>query len=100
MAYATPADRNAADRFGEEGYQELLDAILACVFSRQPIGGSRLFTVEGTGYQDAHDAIPFMIPDTESAGAVYRVDVWLRTADAATPWSAAPRTRRRSRSRP
>jgi len=82
--YATPGNRNAASAFGAEGYQELRDAILAAVFGRQPIGGSRLFTVEGTGWQDAFDAIPFSIPDAASAGGTYTVDAWLKSADGVT----------------
>lgn len=84
MGYATPANRNATSPFGAEGYQELRTAIMAAVFARQPIGGSRLFTVEGTSFQDAFDAIPFTVLDSASAGATYRVDVWLKTADPST----------------
>jgi hypothetical protein len=84
MAYTRPAVRLATDRFGYEGYSQLRAAILASVFARQPIGGSRQFTVEGTGWQDAHDAIPFTVPDNASAGATYKVDVWLKSADGVT----------------
>lgn len=91
MSYATPGNRNSASKFGAEGYQELRAAILASIFHRQPIGGSRQFTVEGTGPADAHDAIPFSIPDSASAGAAYKVEVWLKTADAAT--TITPRIR-------
>jgi hypothetical protein len=86
--YATPANRNATSAFGAEGYNELRDAILASVHYREPIGGSRRFTVEGTGYQDAHDYVPIRVPDAASAGAVYKVEVEMKTADPSTTITA------------
>jgi hypothetical protein len=91
MPYQTPDDLGATDDFGFEQFQKLRDAILAAVHTRQPIGGSRLFTVQGTGYQDAHNAVPISVPDSESAGATYKVDVWLKCADPGT--TITPRLR-------
>lgn len=84
MGYATPGNRNSTSAFGAEGYGELRAAILAAIHYREPIGGSRLFTVEGTGPQDAHDAIPISVPDAASAGATYRVEVLTKCAEATT----------------
>lgn len=91
MSYQTLDNINAATMVGYEQFQQARNGIMAAVFDRGWIGGSRRFHVEGTGWQDAHDALPFTIPDGASAGAVYTVDVWLKTADAST--SIMPRIR-------
>lgn len=91
MPYQTLDDINAGTMVGYEQFQQARDGIRAAAFSRIPIGGSRRFTVEGTGYQDAFDANPFTVPDAASAGAVYKVDVWLKTADPST--TITPRIR-------
>lgn len=91
MPYQTVPDINAADDVGYESFQKIRDAARAAVFSRSSLGGSRHFTLQGTGYQDAYDALPFILPDAASAGGAYRAEVWQRTADAGT--SLTPKIR-------
>lgn len=84
MPYQRLDNINAATMVGFEQFQQARNGIMAAVFDRVRIGGSRRFTVEGTGWQDAHDYDPIVIPDSASAGGVYTVDAWLKTANAAT----------------
>lgn len=91
MGYQTPDDLTAADEYGAEEYGKLRDAILASIFTRLWLGGSRRFSVQGTGAQDAFDAVPFVIPDAASAGATYKALVYAKTADAGT--TITPRIR-------
>lgn len=91
MPYQTVDNIIAGTEVGYEQFQQIRDGIRAAVFSRQPIGGSRLFAVMGTGAQDAHNAIPVSVPNAESSGAVYKVEAWTKCADAAT--TITPRIR-------
>jgi hypothetical protein len=92
MPYQTVDDINAATDVGYEQFQQIRDAARAAVYNPPAwLGGSRRFSVQGTGYQDAYDAVPLIVPDTPSSGATYRVKVSLRTADAGT--TITPRVR-------
>jgi len=92
MPYQTVTDANAATDFGYETVQKIRDATRAAIYNLPAwLGGSRRYTVQSTGYQDAFDARPFIIPDTPSSGATYKVKVSLKTADPAT--TITPRIR-------
>jgi len=83
--YATPDTLTAADDFAAEQYAKVRQAILAAVFHpRTSVGGSRSFALMGTGYQDAYDVVPIVVPDADSAGAVITVIADCKCANAAT----------------
>jgi hypothetical protein len=92
MPYQTVDDINAATDVGFEQFQQIRDAARAAIYNPPAwLGGSRRMTVQGTGYQDAFDARPFIVPDTPSSGATYKAKVTLKTADAGT--TITPRIR-------
>lgn len=82
--YATPANLTAADDFDASRYQELRVAIMADVFGRASLGGSRSIAIASTGYQDAIDYVDVIVPDAASAGGVWVAKVELLCENGAT----------------
>lgn len=77
-----------ADTFFEKVRKNLESALF---HPASLVGGSKTSAFMGTGWLAVRDALPIVVPETESAGGIYRVTVALKCANGAT--SVTPRLR-------
>jgi len=82
--YVTPSNLSAADDFDAVEFQKLRAGILASIFGTYELGGSRSASVTGASYQDAQEFRDLVIPDADSAGAVWVAEVELLCENPAT----------------
>ncbi len=85
MSYSTPDVLLSREIIQKVNYDKIRDSIIANAHAVFPLGGSRTFAIPtGGGAQDAIDYLEFEVPTSASSGFVYKVNVEIRTENAAT----------------
>lgn len=85
MAYSTPDALITLATFTLANYNKIRDSLIACAHGVFELGGSQTMVIPtGGGAQDAPEYREFIVPTSASLGFVYRVEVEIRTEDAAT----------------
>lgn len=73
-------DKAGADNFFEKARQSLV----ALSHYNDPFGGSREFSIAGTGWQNAPEWVEWVLPSADYAGFIWTVRLEVKTADAGT----------------